>query len=263
MTKGQASLALIPPSGLSPEFTAVIQTSYPPTVLGALEAARRTNGRILLYITGNEQRDPDSGEFSITTWKQRVDQFRGIDFTSYIADGTIIGHFILDEPADPTNWNGKLVSPAEIDEMARYSKEIWPTMATIVRGWPAYLKGYQYQYLDAAWAQFHVRFGSVDDFIANNVRDAKASGLALVTGLNVLAGGGRESGIPGYHADKYAMTASQLRAWGGALLAEPYFCAFFMFRYNSAYFSRPDIQAAIAELSEKAKSHPKQACRKG
>ena len=28
------------------------------------------------------------------------------------------------------------------------------------------------------------------------------------------------------------MSASQVRTWGGALLAQPYGCAFFMFRYN-------------------------------
>ena len=92
-------------------------------------------------------------------------------------------------------------------------------------------------------------------------RDAKASGLALVVGLNMLAGGG-EGGLPGYHYDKLSMTASQVRSWGNALLDEPYACAFFMFRYNPDYFARADIQAAVAELSQKARSLPNRACRR-
>jgi hypothetical protein len=231
-------------------------------LLADLEAARRANTQLLLNFTGPEHHFTDDAGFSLAEWKRLVDRFRGLDLTSYIADGTILGHFIMDEPGDPSNWNGKSVSPAEVDEMARYSKDIWPAMATLVRGWPAYLKGYQFKYLDAAWAQYHVRFGSIDEFIANNVRDAKASGLALVVGMNVLNGGSGSSGIPGTRAGKYAMSASELRSWGGALLSEPYACALIIWRYNSSYFERPEIQAALSDLNHEAQSHAKQPCRR-
>ncbi len=259
-TKHASSASLIPPSGLSQSFTALVTAAYPATLLAKLEAARRTNGRVLLSFAGNSDLYRDSNGFNLTIWKQRVDKFRGIDLSSYIADGTLIGHFLMDEPSDPANWFGHQVSLPDIEEMARYSKEIWPDLPAIIRGWPAYLKGYQYKYLDAAWAQYHERFGSIDDFIASNVRDAKADGLALVLGLNVVAGGGA-GGIKGYYYDKPAMTAEQVKTWGSALLDQPYGCAFFMFTYNPAYFARPDIQAAMAELSAKAQSLPTQPCR--
>jgi hypothetical protein len=260
-TKHSSSLSLVPPSKLSPTFTALVTVAYRPTLLAKLEAARRTNGRVLIGFAGNEGQYRDSGGFSLPTWKQRVDEFRDIDLSSYIADGTLIGHFIMDEPNDRSNWNGHQVSLADIEAMARYSKEIWPDLPAVIRAWPDYLKGYQYRYLDAAWAQYHERFGSIDDFIAENVRDAQASGLALVLGLNVLAGGGKD-GLPGYHSDKYAMTASQVRAWGTTLLSQPYVCAFFMFRFNPDYFARADIQEAMTELSAKAQSIPHRPCRR-
>jgi hypothetical protein len=172
-----------------------------------------------------------------------------------------MGHFLMDEPNDKSNWEGHAVSLSDIDEMAKYSKEIWPGLPAIIRAWPDYLKGYPYKYLDAAWAQYHVRFGPIEEFIANNARDAKASGLALVTGLNVLAGGGAE-GIPGYFKDKSAMTAAQVRTWGKVLLDDQTVCAFFMFRYDAAYLSRPDIQEAMAELRQKAQNRPKRPCRR-
>ena len=204
------------------------------------------------------------GHFSLAIWKNRVDRFRGIDFSSYIEDGTIVGHYIMDEPNDPTNWGGTLVSPDDIDEMARYSKEIWPSMPTIIRGWPKYLKGdgYHYQYLDAAWAQYHARFGDIEPFISANLRDAKDPGLALVMGLNVLAGGGKD-GLPGYwKKDINSMTAAQLLTWGGRLLTEPSACAFILWQYDDKYFARPDIQAAFDQLSQKARQHAKTPCRK-
>jgi hypothetical protein len=170
----------------------------------------------------------------------------------------------MDEPSDVTNWGGTQVKPAEIEEMARYSKEIWPTMAVIIRAWPKYLKGYQYQYLDAAWAQYHSRFGPIEPFIANNVRDAKEIGLALVIGLNVLAGGGKD-GLPGFWknvGDIKSMTADQIKTWGETYLAEPYACAFITWQYDSAYFARPDIQAAFDDLAAKARAHPTVPCRR-
>jgi hypothetical protein len=261
-TKGESSRTLLPPSTYGAEFTAALLTAYTPTLLASLEAARRTDGRVLLGLTGNEASIRDDNGFSISKWKKRVDRFRGMDLSSYIADGTIVGHFIMDEPSDPSNWNGKLVSPAEIDEMARYSKEIWPGMATIIRGWPAYLKGYEYKHLDAAWAQYHQRFGSIEEFLASNIRDAKASNLALVGGLNLLNGGTSASGIPGRGAKKWAMSAGEIRTWGNAMMSEPYFCAFIVWQYDANYFSRPDIREALSDLSRKAQSHAEEKCRR-
>jgi hypothetical protein len=78
----------------------------------------------------------------------------------------------------------------------------------------------------------------------------------------VLNGGSKNSGIPGRKVGKFAMSANEIRNWGGAILAEPYFCAFIMWEYDPAYFSRSDIKAALLELKEKAAAHPKQPCRR-
>lgn len=251
----------LPSAKYGPDFIGAYRPPWD-SLLADLEVARRTNTRVVLNFTGPEHHFADGNGFNMTKWKQLVDRFRPLDLTSYIADGTIVGHFLMDEPNDASNWNGKRVSPAEVEEMARYSKEIWPAMATLIRGWPAYLKGYEFKYLDAAWAQYHERFGSIDEFIANNVRDAREAGLALVAGMNVLNGGSSSSGITGRRAGKYAMSASELRSWGNALLSEPYICALLIWKYDPGYFSRPDISAALSELNRKAESHPEQPCRR-
>lgn len=261
LSQGESSSLLRPPSSLSPSFTALKIDAFKRNLPAALEAARRGNGRILVSFSGNSAEYTDENGFNLERWKREVDEFREFDLDGYIADGTLIGHYIMDEPQDRRNWNGHQVSRADIDEMARYSKEIWPELPTIIRGWAWYLKGYEYRYLDAAWAAYHERFGSIDDFVAENVRDAKASGLALVVGLNILAGGG-DDGLPGYHTSRNAMTAAQVRAFGGALLDEPYACAFFMFRYHPDYFDRADIQEAMAELSRQAQRLENRSCRR-
>jgi hypothetical protein len=36
----------------------------------------------------------------------------------------------VDEPNDETEWGGRDIPYEEIEEMARYSKSIWPTLPT-------------------------------------------------------------------------------------------------------------------------------------
>jgi hypothetical protein len=242
-------------------YTGAILYSYPENILGDLATVKRAGGRVIIDIVGNNSHYKNSdGTFSLSKWKQRIDRMRGVNFSSYIADGTIIGEFIMDEPHNPDNWGGTLVSRATIDEMARYSKSIWPSLPVVIRSWADYLKGYSYKYLDAAWAQYSERKGPVATFIANNVADAKATGLALVVGMNVLDGGTSASGIPGYTSGKYAMSASQLKDWGSVLLGDSYACAFVSWRYSSSYVGRSDIRSALSSLSQKAGTRASRPC---
>ena len=68
---------------------------------------------LLRLVRGREMfQNPDSS-FSLALWKQEVARYVGIDFSSYVADGTLIGHSLIDEPEDPTNWGGQAVPFAE------------------------------------------------------------------------------------------------------------------------------------------------------
>ena len=109
--------------------------------------------------------------------RRRIDRYKNTNFDSYIRDGTIIGHYMIDEPNDPANWNGRPVSGETLDDMARYSKSKWPNLPTIVRTYPDYLEKWApYRYLDAAWAQYVERKGDVDDFIDEQRRVGQAAG---------------------------------------------------------------------------------------
>ena len=125
--------------------------------------------------------------------------------------------------------------------------------------WPRYLKGYNYRYLDGAWAQYAQRFGSVSAFLSSNVRDAQAARLSLTVGLNQIAGM-KSGGLRGYYSGFQAFTASQLKSVGLQLLSSSYPCAFLNWKYDSAYMSRSDIKAALAALATKARSKPFKKC---
>jgi hypothetical protein len=248
---------------------ATVYTAQPESLLTRLETARRLNLRLYISFSGSAPFIRDANGFSLTLWKQRVDRFRGLDLQSYIDDGTIAGHFLLDEAEDKSNWNGKVVPVELIEQMAAYSKAIWPTMPAIVRAFPAYLATYsgKYDHLDGVRVQYHARFGDLDQFIESNARLSQQLGLIMVGGLNALRGGGPESGLlnPGDGGDKkpkYYMNANQLKTWGKRFLSEPDLCGFLLWEYDSAYIARPDISAAISDLAQQARGLPNKSCRK-
>ncbi|MBA3894183.1 MAG: hypothetical protein H0X69_10885 [Gemmatimonadales bacterium] len=227
-------------------------TLGPGQLLEQLSAVRSRGGRIVVMLAGNPRHYVDgNGHFSLTKWKARVDLFKGIDFGSYVSDGTIIAHYLLDEPNDPANWNGQQVSPSTLEQMAQYSKQLWPAMPTIVRVEPSYLGG-SHKYLDAAWAQYLARRGDVNDYIKRNVADAQQRGLALVVGLNVVHGG---------TPTKTRMTASQVEAWGSALLSSSYPCAFIMWQHDSDYLSSAGLGSAMDALRRLAQNRSSRTCR--
>jgi hypothetical protein len=239
--------------------------AYTSGMMPVIADVKARGGRMVLKLSGgaaSHVKNAD-GTFSFTKWKAVVDRFKTVNLAPYIADGTIIGHYLIDEPNMAHRWGGKTVPQATIEAMAKYSKQIWPTMPTIVRVVPTWLAAapVTYTYLDTGWAQYTAVKGNPATWITAEVNAAKSRGLGLVVSMNVLDGGNGSSGIRGYTSGKYSMSASELRSYGTALLNQSYACGFYHWMYSSSYLGRSDIKAAMAELSVKARAHPKTSCR--
>ena len=104
-------------------YNGALRNIYPQYLSRDLSAIKSRGGKIALMMAGPDflYKDAD-GHFSLTKWKARIDRYSKVNFNSYVSDGTIIGHYMIDEPNDPANWNGRPVSGETLDEMARYSK---------------------------------------------------------------------------------------------------------------------------------------------
>ena len=233
-------------------FNGAHENSTPSGLLRELQEIKSRGGKVILALSGSPRYYKDGdGNFSFTKWKERVNRFRNVNFGSYIADGTIVGHYLIDEPNDPANWSGKAVSSSTVEEMAKYSKSLWPSMATIVRAEPKWM-GDNHRYLDAAWAQYLSRRGNVNDYIKDVVGDAQRKGLALVVGMNVLKGG---------TPNGTRMSATEVENWGSALLSSSYPCAFINWEYNGDYYSSSSIRSAMSSLRRKEESRSTESCR--
>jgi hypothetical protein len=242
----------LPTSEMGSTYNGSLRVIFPDELLSELAAIKARGGRVVLTFTGNEEHYKDSnGHFSLSMWKARVDRYKNVNFDSYIYDGTIIGHYLIDEPNDPFNWGGQPVSGATVEAMAAYSKQYWPKLTTIVRTDPGYLTPWApYHALDAAWAQYVVRKGTPQDYIDRNIADAQKLGLGLITGLNVRKGG----------PDGGVMSASLIQSAGTILLRESYPCAFISWQWDEPYESRSDVKSAMTYLSQLARAHASRSC---
>ena len=245
----------MPLSLYGPTYTGgLMNPQQPESLLARLAAVRGAKARVVLAFAGGPlQYTNADGTFNFDLWKARVARYSSIDFSSYISDGTVVGHYLIDQPNCTTCWGGQAIPQDMVEAMAQYSKSIWPSLTTIARAEATWLSGFAGQYvsLDAGWAQYVVRKGDVNAFLADNVAAAQSEGLGLIVGLNLLKG----------NADLSSLTASQIKSFGSVLLGSSYACAFISWQYDSTYFAQTDIKSALGSLSKKAKRHAPTSCR--
>jgi hypothetical protein len=244
----------LPNSSFGSVYDGALRNIWPEYLLSNLSAIKARGGKVMISLAGNRKYYTDSyGRFSFTKWKSQVYRYRNINFSSYITGGTIIAHYLVDEPSCSGCWGGQVISQSTLEAMAKYSKSLWPSMPTAVRTYADWLGKWSgtYYYLDAAWAQYVYRHGDASDFLSREVSAARRKGLALVVGLNILNGGPNRS----------RMTATQVKSWGATLLSSSYPCAFLSWQYNSDYLSRSDIKSAMYYLRDKAKNRSFKTCR--
>jgi hypothetical protein len=243
-------------------FTGSVRSATPSNVLVTAAAARRAGARIILRFAGNEVANAD-GTFSLTKWKAALDRYASVDLSSYAADGTIAGHLLVTNPQAARAWGGRQISYATLEEMARYSRQRWPAIPTIAHAPPSWLaaKATPWQYLDASSVMYSGSDGDAGAWVGKQASDAGRARLGLLVGMQVLNGGTSASQLPGTSEGEFAMSASQLRTWGSALVAQSRVCGLVMAHYEDAYFGRSDVKEAVSIVAEKAAARAATPCR--
>lgn len=261
------------------------------SALSTLAAARNAGVRMVISLAGGRSNYKNAdGTFNLTKWKARVAQWKTVNIAPYINSGTIIGHFLVDEPSWPGSWGGQAIAPSVLEEMARYSKSIWPSMATTVRVTPSYLRGRTWNYLDFAWAQWEGPLHSPsthltpEQFRDQQIADAKAAGVGLMFGMNFLDGGDGSSHISGTYKltttkNRWQMSATEVERVGRVLAGASYACGVVSWQWSTdypAYSSltlsqlsgirnfnrRSDVQTALSHVASVARNRSTSTCRR-
>ena len=243
-------------------FTSAMQQAKPETILQDLAAAKARGARVVVTFAGAAAKFSDAnGHFDYNAWKDKVDRFRPMlsQLNAYVADGTLLAFMIIDEPFAKKRWGGQIVPKATVDQMAQYSKSLFPDLATAVRAAPSELRNYSWQYLDVAWAQYTAKKNPIAQYVPTEVAAAREEGLGLIVGLNISKGGDGSSGFG--NADEPSMSGAEILRYGHALLGAPNACAFISWDDRPNVIGRPDVAAALKELALEAKAHPDTPCR--
>jgi len=267
------------------KYTGATIWTSPKKIINFLEEAQSKGMRVVISLAGygkSDYQNPDD-TFNLGLWKASVDRYAGINLDKYINNGTIIAHYLVDEPKSRSNWGGDVIPNDILDAMAQYSKQRWPNMATAVRvtptdlaenagGYDVPLPDWKWNYLDTAWLQYSNRKGPINGYISAESQSANQQGLGLIVGLNPLTGGDGSSGKPGpdKYSDKWTMSKNELLAYGMPLINSHISCAFLMWTYrydydtsyNFSYFGLPEISAAVDSLKEAASQTSQNSCKR-
>ncbi len=235
-----------------PPFTAAyVNAGSAESLMRTLSAARTTRTHLILKLVGDRTAfvNPD-GTFSLALWKRHIDRLRSVDLNSFVADGTLIGAELVNEPHNAKKWGGRLISKEELEGAAAYAKSMWPDLPVGAGRSDYVLKYAPWKYLDFGHSQYHARKGDVETWRKTTVQQSKDAGVALLLSLNFYAG--EESNEP--------MTADEVKRFGSVLAADDYACALTGYIYNETYFSSPGMAEAFASVASVANSHPAPPC---
>lgn len=253
-------------------YSGTLRAISPTSARAVLEKARSAGVRVFVALAVAKNLSADSkGRFDFAKWKKTVDRFRSVDLQPYIADGTIVGHYIIDEPQCKTCWGGAGIPAEAVEEMARYSKAIWPNLATGVRMVPSRFPDIRHKHIDFGWAQWegplHVpSFGDTPErFRDREIAAAKKRGIGVVFGLNYINGGDGSSGILGTYENarkvkRFAMSTAEVKRVGAVLAAAPYACALISWKSDAKFDARPGMMAAKEHVGSVAANRETGSC---
>lgn len=225
-----------------------------------LPKIKKANLKVTLRLTGSHKYYTTNHNFNLEKWKKRLAKWQVSGIKKYINNGTIVGHMLLD---DIYNFKGADPTATELDEMARYSEELFPNLMTYVRNQASTMPKGKYQYLDAIDNQYSTQEGDINDYVKKEYKAAKKHNFKIINGLNICDGGDGSSGQLGWRTDGefYAMSAEEITKYGEALLNMSDVNMFLMWEYDgeetwhdgtigSDYFNQTSLQQAIYNLGK-------------
>ena len=263
-------------------FTATIGSTNPNNILERIAVARAKGVKLILTMTGGGHGNYlTDGAFDLAKWESRMDAYKKPDIitavSAAVADGTIIGNSVMDEPhvhgaGDGNTWGPSgTMTKERVDDMCAYVKGIFPTLPVgVVHPHHAFEPNKPYRVCDFLVDQYSSRQGDVRRFRDEGLAMGKRDGIAIAFALNILNGGtqakrdgawdcppdltqGRGTQKPNCRA-----TAAQVREWGALLGSAG--CAFVLWRYDDSYMANPDNQRAFADVANVLATRPQRPC---
>jgi len=266
------------------EFTAAIGAVTSSNIQAQITEARSKHKRLILAMTGGgHQNYLTDGVFDYSKWKARMDSFNTPEIrdavAKAVADGTIVGNNVMDEPnvsglGDGNTWGpAGTMTKARVDGLCGYVKGIFPTLPVgVAHNHDAFEPTKSYQTCEFLLSQYSTRKGEITAWRDAGVAIAKRDGIAIAFSLNTLNGGIQAArdgnwycsplttGGRGTYDPNCRLTPQQIRDYARVLA--PYGCALMMWRYDSGMMADPAYQQAFKDVATWVASLPAKSCRR-
>jgi hypothetical protein len=265
-------------------FTASIGSVNAGVILDRIATARLKGNRLILAMTGGAHENYlTNGVFDQAKWEAKMNTYNTAAIKTAIAaavaDGTIIGNSVMDEPhvsgqGDGNTWGPPgTMTKARVDQLCAYVKNMFPSLpAGVVHPHNVFEPTKSYSVCEFIVDQYSWRKGDVQVFRDGGLAVARRDGIGIVFSMNILDGGIQAArdglwncpltttGGRGTFEPNCRMTPEQVREWGMTLgLAG---CALTMWTYNDTFMSNPENQQAFRDVAARLAAAPAKSCRR-
>ncbi len=257
----------------TPDSSLVVFAADPSTIVRVLATLKRTGRRACPAFAGGRHSQyatvsRGDSTWSYAKWQARVDRFKPDAIRraimAYADSGTLICHYLIDEPLNYPSWFGHRIPFPLIDSTAAYNDVLFERkLSGYVRDNPTGLTGYTWRSLDGAWLQWSVSKGSVTSYLTDQRAAATRAGLGLIMGINIVNGGTRTAPCrygAGTYSNNCELGPLEALAAARVLLAAPEACAFTMWQQDATRQREPEWAATFAEIRRLGRAHPPRSC---
>jgi hypothetical protein len=254
-------------------FNLSVDATSADVIISRINAARTKGVKLILAMTGGSHSNYlTNGVFDLAKWQAKMNTFNTSAIKAAVAagvaDGTIIGNSVMDEPNHFTWGPVGTMTKAEVDQMAAYAKAMFPTLAMgVSQKHNSFEPTKSYSVIDFINDQYELREGDVTKFRDDGLALARRDGHAVIFSINLLDGGTIVPGCPipetggtGTYSNRCRVTPAQLEAW--ATVLGPAGCALTMWRYDTAFMSVVENQRAFQKIAALLAPLPRKACRR-
>jgi len=256
-------------------------------LVSRISAARSAGYKLIVNLTGGSHdlyMSTIDGvyQFDESKWRAKMDTYNTATIRQAVAqgvaDGTIIGSSVMDEPyvsggatGGGNTWGPKgTMTKARVDTLCSVLKGMFPTLpAGVQHQHDMFEPDKSYKVCDFIIDQYDWRRGDVTTFRDAGLAMAARDHHAVMFGINVLDGGvqdkdgtyscdGPGQGGKGTYSPNCRMTPQQVRDWG--LLLGKAGCGLFMWRADDQFMANSGNVQSLRDLATGLGATPKKAC---
>jgi hypothetical protein len=267
-------------------FTLMHQPVTASSIVGVIDAARAKGVKLLLAMTGGKHGNYLSVingvlQFDRAKWDAQMRTFDTpaikAAIASGVADGTLLGAKVMDEPQVSGMGDGNTWGPVgtmtklRVDSLCSSVKAIFPTLTVgVAHLHSAFEPTKSYRTCEFDITQYSSRIGSVTKYRDDALAMGRRDGIAILFSMNIVNGGTQAprdglwncspttTGGRGTYDPNCRMTAQQVLDVGRVL--GPAGCAMMMWRYDDAFMAHPENQQAFKDLGDFLRTLPGRSC---